>query len=137
MSCNVLSQLLLGMVWYAKRIRGADSLGDESGFSRRILQRHIDWLGSLGSHVCLIADTHQHHRTGGRITCNRDILWGFTLPPGGRCWLWDLAPRPEVSEGYNVQHQMVGYVRFPMETWMSGAQSESGTQHTTPDPVVT
>ena len=117
-SCNVLSQLPLSVVRYATRVRGQEALGDSVAFSQRMVIRHLDWLVSFGGNVCLITDTHQRHRSDGKIECDSDILWGVALPPGARPWLWDLAPRPEVSQSYDVQHRVVGYACFPKETWM-------------------
>ncbi len=118
-SCNVLSQLPLNIVRYAKRMRRAAALADEGEFSRRIVARHLDWLASQEGRICLITDTHQRHRADGRIVCSKSILWDIALPAGGRRWCWELAPRSEIYKDYDVQHCVVGYVQFPKEAWLN------------------
>ena len=120
-SCNILSQLPLSVVRYARRCGGERAMKDEADMSRRMVLRHLDWLASFDAAVCLIADTHQQHWVRGRMECDNDILWGVVLPAGARQWVWDLAPRPEVSDQYDVKHCVAGYVRFPKEAWRTGS----------------
>lgn len=117
-SANILSQLPLNPVRYATRRLRRSAPRRVKEFSRRLVINHLDWLASFAGNVCLISDLERLYCDGENVVCRQESLWGVDLPEGGRKWIWDLAPKPEIEPNYDVRHQVVGYVQFPKQAWL-------------------
>ena len=118
-SINVLSQLPVMPNGYLSRC--VQSLTDAriGEFSRALVNNHLDWLCSFGAVACLVTDLERLHVDDCRTVSREASLWGIRLPDGGRTWLWDLAPRPEMYFAVDVRHRVVGYPDFPKQTWLT------------------
>ena len=124
-SVNVLSQLpVVPNGYLSRRIR---SLTEEQTrkFSRALVTNHLDWLCSFPGIACLVTDLERLHYGDCGLVSREESLWGITLPEGGRDWLWDLAPRPEIYYDLDVRHRVGGYPSFPKQTWR---ESQKGMQ---------
>lgn len=117
-SANILSQLPLAPVRYASRKRNRAEPWRVREFSRRLVVDHLDWLASFTGHVCLISDLERLYCDGEDVASRGESLWGVALPEGGREWMWDLGPKPEIDPERDVRHRVVGYVEFPKEVWL-------------------
>ena len=118
-SLNVLSQL--PVVPNGCLSRHIPSVTDAQirDFSRALVTNHLDWLCSFPGIACLVTDLERLHVDDCRTVSREESLWGIELPDGGRTWLWDLAPRPEMYFDVDVRHRVVGYSRFPKQSWLA------------------
>lgn len=117
-SLNVLSQLpVVPNGYMSRRIR---SLTDAQigEFSRALVTNHLDWLCSFPGTACLVTDLERLCYGECGLASRERSLWGVELPDGGREWLWDLAPKPEMYFHLDVRHRVVGYASFPKEAWL-------------------
>ena len=131
-SLNVLSQLpVVPNGYMSRRIR---SLTDAQigEFSRALVTNHLDWLCSFPGTACLVTDIERLCYDECGLASREGSLWGVELPEGGREWLWDLAPRPEMYFHLDVRHRVVGYASFPKEAWL-GARGRSAIATDAPD----
>jgi hypothetical protein len=117
-SVNILSQLPVLPNSYASRWIKKSNNGQIKAFSRRLVIKHLDWLASFEGSVCLIADLERLYCDGEKVVSREGSLWGVELPEGGREWLWDLAPRPEIKLNQDVRHRVIGYAEFPKQAWL-------------------
>ena len=118
-SINVLSQLPVAPNGYLSR-RIQSLTGARIGeFSRALVHNHLDWLCSFEGVACLVTDLERLHVDDCRTVSREASLWGIQLPDGGRTWLWDLAPRPEMHVDVDVRHRVVGYSSFPKPIWLA------------------
>ena len=117
-SINVLSQLPVVPNGYLSH--GIRSLTDaqRTEFSRALVTNHVDWLCSFPGIACLVTDLERLCYGDCGLVSREESLWGITLPQGGRDWLWDLAPRPEMYFHLDVRHRVGGYARFPKRAWL-------------------
>ena len=118
-SVNVLSQLpVVPNGYMSRRIRSLTE-ADTREFSRALVRNHLDWLCSFPGVACLVTDLERLcYGDCGRVS-REGSLWGVTLPEGGRDWLWDLAPRPEMYFHLDVRHRVGGYASFPKRAWLA------------------
>ena len=126
-SANILSQLAVLPNGYATRRMREPSAGMVRDFSRRLVIAHLDWLASFEGVVCLVSDLERLFCDGDLIVDREDSLWGVELPDGGREWIWDLAPRPEIDWNRDICHRVVGYREFPKTAWRA-ARAHSFTE---------
>ena len=117
-SANILSQLSLPPVRYASRCKNQSAPDQAEAFSRRVVINHLDWLASFSGNVCLMSDLERLYCNGDDIVRREVSLWGIDLPRGGREWLWELAPRPEMEADCDVRHRVAGYAAFPKQVWI-------------------
>ena len=132
-SLNVLSQLpVVPNGYLSRRIRSLTGAQIEA-FSRALVLNHLDWLCSFQGIACLVTDLERLHVDDCRTVSREGSLWGIQLPDGGRTWLWDLAPRPEMYTDVDVRHRVVGYANFPKHAWLAtrgrspGRRADTGT----------
>ena len=117
-SANLLSQLpVRPNAYLSRRMKGLKN-GVLQEFSRRLVENHLDWLASFPGVVCLIADLERLEYDGPKLVSREGSLWGVALPGGGREWLWDLAPRPELGHRFDIRHRVVGFANFPKRAWL-------------------
>ncbi len=121
-SVNIASQLAVLPNGYVSRRVPEFTRERMVGFSRCLMQNHLDWLSSFPNRVCLIADLERLYHNDHRIYSREESLWGLSLPAGYREWCWNLAPRPEMSFRYDVSHRVAGFPDFPKQQW----QAQSG-----------
>ena len=122
-SVNVLSQLpVVPNGYMSRRIRSLTE-ADTREFSRALVVNHLDWLCSFQGIACLVTDLERLCH-GDRGPASREgSLWGVTLPEGGRDWMWDLAPRPEMYFHLDVRHRVGGYASFPKRAWLDAREN--------------
>ena len=121
-SANILSQLpVIPNRFMARRIDSWSGLY-LADFSRCLVEHHLDWLAMFPDVVCLIADLERLQYDGAKLIKREQSLWGVRLPPEGRVWCWDLAPRPEMDFRYDIRHRVVGYANFPKQCWRASRQ---------------
>ncbi len=125
-SANVLSQLPLAPVNYATHRNRKLTPEETKAFSRRLVINHLDWLASFAGNVCLMSDLERQYSDGENVVCRERSLWGVELPEGGREWLWDLAPMPEIEPKFDVRHRVVGYSAFPKQIWLEQRDALTG-----------
>ena len=118
-SLNILSQLPVVPNGYLSRHLRSVSDAHIREFSRALVINHLDWLCSFPGIACLVTDLERQHVDDGRTVSREESLWGIQLPDGGRTWLWDLAPRPEMYTDVDVRHRVVGYTNFPKHAWLA------------------
>ena len=134
-SLNILSQLpVVPNGYMSRRIRPLTDaqIGE---LSRALVTNHLDWLCSFPGTACLVTDIERLCYGECGLASREQSLWGVELPEGGREWLWDLAPRPEMYFHLDVRHRVADYASFPKETW-PGAHGRTATAADTsaPDP---
>ena len=120
-SINVLSQLPVVPNGYLSRRIRTTTNEHVKAFSRALVLNHLDWLCSFPGNACLVTDLERLHidDSGAGAVSREGSLWGVELPEGGRDWLWDLAPRPEMYLHLDVRHRVVGYSSFPKQAWLN------------------
>ena len=117
-SVNVLSQLpVVPNGYMSRRIRSLTEAQTRE-FSRALVTNHLDWLCSFPGIACLITDLERLCYGDCGLVSREESLWGVALPEGGRDWLWDLAPRPEMYFHLDVRHRVGGYASFPKRAWL-------------------
>ena len=117
-SVNVLSQLpVVPNGYMSRRIRSLTEV-ETREFSRALVVNHLDWLCGFPGIACLVTDLERLHLGDCAVVSREESLWGVTLPEGGRNWLWDLAPRPEMFLHLDVRHRVGGYANFPKRAWL-------------------
>ena len=122
-SVNVLSQLpVVPNGYMSRRIRSLTE-ADTRAFSRALVVNHLDWLCSFRGIACLVTDLERLCLGDGGLASREGSLWGVRLPPGGRDWMWDLAPRPEMYFHLDVRHRVGGYASFPKRAWLDARKS--------------
>ena len=82
------------------------------------MTNHLDWLCSFPGTACLVTDVERLCYGDCGLVSREESLWGVALPQGGRDWLWDLAPRPEMYFHLDVRHRVGGYASFPKRAWL-------------------
>ena len=118
-SVNVLSQLpVVPNGYMSRRIRSLTE-ADTREFSRALVVNHLDWLCSFQGIACLVTDLERLCYGECGLASREGSLWGVALPEGGRDWLWDLAPRPEMYFHLDVRHRVGGYASFPKRAWLA------------------
>ena len=125
-SLNVLSQLPVVPNGYLSRHLRLVTDARIREFSRALVTHHLDWLCSFQGIACLVTDLERMHVDDCRTVSAERSLWGIQLPDGGRTWLWDLAPRPEMYIDVDVRHRVVGYSSFPKHAWLTARDRPSG-----------
>ena len=80
------------------------------------------WIDGNADPSCLarLPGDERLHLDDCAVVSREESLWDITLPEGGRDWLWDLAPRPEMYFHLDVQHRVSGYANFPRRAWLEG-----------------
>ena len=117
-SVNVLSQLpVVPNGYMSRRIRSLTDARTRE-FSRALVANHLDWLCSFPGVACLVTDLERLCYGDCGLVSREESLWGVALPEGGRDWLWDLAPRPEMYFHLDVRHRVGGYASFPKRAWL-------------------
>ena len=117
-SVNVLSQLpVVPNGYMSRRIRTLTDARTRE-FSRALVTNHLDWLCSFPGIACLVTDLERLCYGDCGLVSREESLWGVALPEGGRDWLWDLAPRPEMYFHLDVRHRVGGYASFPWRAWL-------------------
>ena len=117
-SVNVLSQLpVVPNGYMSRRIRSLTEAQTRE-FSRALVTNHLDWLCSFPGIACLVTDLERLCYGDSGLLSREESLWGVALPQGGRDWLWDLAPRPEMYFHLDVRHRVGGYPSFPRRAWL-------------------
>ena len=117
-SINVRSQLAVVPNEYLSRRIRSPTDAQTREFSRALVTNHLDWLCSFPGTACLVTDLERLHDDDCGPVSREGSIWGVTLPGGGRDWLWDLAPRPEMFFHLDVRHRVVGYSSFPEQVWL-------------------
>ena len=122
-SVNVLSQLpVVPNGYMSRRIRSLTE-ADTREFSRALVVNHLDWLCSFQGIACLVTDLERLCHGACGPASREGSLWGVTLPEGGRDWMWDLAPRPEMYFHLDVRHRVGGYASFPKRAWLDAREN--------------
>ena len=117
-SVNVLSQLpVVPNGYMSRRIRSLAE-AETKEFSRALVVNHLDWLCSFQGVACLVTDLERLCYGECGLASREGSLWGVTLPKGGRDWMWDLAPKPEMYFHLDVRHRVGGYASFPKRAWL-------------------
>jgi len=117
-SLNVLSQLPVIPNGYAARHVKNLPEGTIDGFSRCLVENHLDWLARFPAVVCLIADLERWYCKGSTIVKREVSLWGVDLPDGAKEWQWDIAPWPEMDTRFDIRHRVAAYASFPKQAWL-------------------
>ena len=107
-SANVLSQLPLIPLSYAKGLEPQPDSDALQAFARAIIKRHRDDLDTCPGTVCLISEVERRYCDAGRILETADPLFGLALRLEGKAWLWDMAPKREVAKDYAIQNRVIG-----------------------------
>ena len=121
-SVNVLSQLPVVPNGYMSRRIRSPTEAETREFSRALVVNHLDWLCSFQGNACLIADLERLCYGDCGLASRDGSLWGVTLPEGGRDWVWNLAPRPEMYPHLDVRHRVGGYASFPKQAWLDSRE---------------
>jgi len=103
-SANILSQLPL------LPLRRLESSGlhpqpELDAFAARLLEEHVRLLHEHSGTACLISDIRWHGTSG-----IGNPLRFVALPPPVRTWIWNVAPRPEISRECDVFHEVGFYL---------------------------
>lgn len=107
-SANVLTQLPLIPLGYAKRLDPQPDSDALQAFARAIIKNHLGYLETCPGTVCLISEVERRYCDAGRILETANPLFGLALPREGETWLWDMAPKREVSKDYAIQNRVIG-----------------------------
>jgi len=110
-SANVLSQLPLIPLQYARQRKLYPDDVALPVFARQIIQAHLDYLKTCPGTVCLITEVERQFLDGGVVLGSEDPLCSVELDKkGAEEWFWDIAPRPEASPDYDIRNRVRGVV---------------------------
>ncbi|NQU61050.1 MAG: hypothetical protein HQ512_07955 [Rhodospirillales bacterium] len=105
-SANILSQLpLLPMDWVKDKGYGEEKT---EAFARRIIDHHLELLGALPGRVCLLTEFERQIADGDEVLQEIDPLFGARIPASGLKWIWNIAPRPEITRHIDLRFRMTG-----------------------------
>ena len=121
-SVNVLSQLPVVPNGYMSRRIRSPTEAETREFSRALVVNHLDWLCGFPGIACLVTDLERLCYDDCGLVSREESLWGVALPEGGRDWMWDLAPRPEMYLHLDVRHRVGGYTSFPKQVWLDARE---------------
>lgn len=109
-SANVLTQLPLLPMDRAQAKGEIKDGGEEKtkAFARRIIDHHLELLASLPGRVCLLSETERQIADGDEVLQEIDPLFGAQLPASGLKWIWNIAPRPEITRHIDLRFRMTG-----------------------------
>lgn len=99
-SANILSQLPL-LPLRRLEATGLHAQPELEAFASRLLAEHVRVLHDGPGTTCLLADI-RWNGTAGIV----NPLRGMELPPPVRTWIWNVAPRPEISRDHDVSHEV-------------------------------
>ena len=106
-SLNILSQLPLSLVSYAKKYR--ISLSDN--FNRDIMAGHLKLLAALAPTVLIISDVERRYLEGEQVVDTEDALSGCDLGPPVARWDWHIAPKGELDPVLSLVHHVACWQR--------------------------
>jgi hypothetical protein len=110
-SANLLTQLPLApMGWVQDMAEDGGGYADDDiqAFARAIIDHHLAFLEGLQGRVCLLSETERQIMDGDEMLQDIDPLFGAALPPSGLKWIWDIAPRPEITPKIDLRFRMTG-----------------------------
>lgn len=107
-SANILSQLPLIPTDYLQKVISTPTEEILLEFSHGIVANHLALLETCPGTVCLISEVERQFFDGDHIIKTEDLLHGYELQMHGTEWLWDLAPKGEVSKDYAIRNRVVG-----------------------------
>lgn len=107
-SANLLSQLPLIPVQFLRNKK--PSLDEETiiKFAQDIVRNHLEFVDTCPGTICLISEVERQIYDEARILKTEDPLWGHAVEISGEEWIWDVAPKPEVSRDYGVRNRVRG-----------------------------
>jgi len=106
-SANLLTQLPLAPMGWLQDGGGYPE-DDIRAFARAIIDHHLDFLQSLRGRVCLLSETERQIMDGEEMLRDIDPLFGAALPESGLKWIWNIAPRPEITANIDLRFRMTG-----------------------------
>lgn len=109
-SVNVLSQLPLVPLAYLRKIRPDLDAAAIDGFAEALIRNHVALLETCPGTVCLVTDVERQLRDADRLIETEDPLRGVLPARDGEEWLWEIAPRYEVSPDYAILNRVKGMV---------------------------
>ena len=109
-SANVLSQLPLVPLAYLKKTRPDLDAAALDGFAAALIRNHVALLETCPGTVCLVTDVERQLRDGNRLIEAEDPLRGVLPARDGDEWLWEIAPRYEVSTDYAILNRVRGMI---------------------------
>jgi len=112
-SVGLASQLMLLPLEWLERDREF-SEDFESRLRAVALRAHLAWLGRRRGTTLLLADRRRRERgLDGRLRREEWFPGMETLPEPVASWAWALAPAPELSPDYSVEHEVAAWLPAP------------------------
>ncbi len=101
-SMNLLSQLALSGSQHL-----AYSPEKRNEFARSLIENHLLFLRSLPGTTLLISDFEKRFlNQQDEVILSESSLWNIEMPRPQKTWLWNLAPRGEISNDFRVELQV-------------------------------
>lgn len=123
-SLNILSQLPVIPGRYAARMGGRDRRSLEN-WEFAIMEGHYKKILSLDCCVCLITDYESiHEDSEGRELERLSTIGSLELPLPDETWLWDIAPRGEISGGRCEKLAVAAIIRPPQSGDIAAKQDQ-------------
>ena len=102
-SANLLAQLPLAPLAYLEKI-APDLDGEQrQNLAASIIRHHPELLRNLACPVTLISETKHVYSDGDQILDESNPLYGHKFKSAKQEWVWELAPRPEISRDYDLK----------------------------------
>ena len=102
-SANLLAQLPLTPLTYLEKIAPDLENEQRQNLATRIIRHHLEMLKGLACPVTLISETKHIISNGGQDLHESAPLYGHKFQNIKQEWVWDLAPRPEMSREYDLK----------------------------------
>jgi len=111
-SANMLSQLHYSPVKFVTNTLGYDEKKQKK-LTKEIMLSHIQMLSQLTCRVCLITDYKRNYKDERQhIIEQEEALPGIKLPKPDKEWLWEIAPKGELSKNISLTSVVYGYQDF-------------------------
>ncbi|MBO6520121.1 MAG: hypothetical protein JJ900_04430 [Rhodospirillales bacterium] len=107
-SANVLSQLPLVPLAYLRKTQPHLDDASLDTLAEGMIRHHLALLETCPGTVCLVTEVERQRRDGDRLIESEDPLRGVMPDRPGDEWVWDIAPRYEVSPDYEIRNRVRG-----------------------------
>ena len=107
-SANVLSQLPLNPLQFLRKTR--TGLGEQAltKLAHDIIEAHQAFIMTCPGTVCLISEVERQYLDGKHTIETEDPLCGHAINFGREEWFWNVAPKSELSDGYELRNLVKG-----------------------------
>ncbi|MBF0520570.1 MAG: hypothetical protein HQK92_12715 [Nitrospirae bacterium] len=113
-SLNIFSQLTVMPREYILKNKASEDGPVLKRWENEVLESHLNSLFALKTNVCLITDfefIERNHRT--QSVNQYYTLTGINLPMPEKTWIWNIAPKGEISKDISIERKVAAFFFSP------------------------